>query len=113
MGFYLTQNATHLHHPLEASQQGVLGLIFTYGNFIRHNTPHILVIYIDQISRPMYVLNVKPALSAQSDFTVAIATVHRLITARFKGYFGILAALSAYGGKHLASGSIAAVSITL
>jgi len=33
------------------------------------------------------------ALSPQSDFTVAIATVHRPVDTKFKGYFNILAAL--------------------
>jgi len=52
---------------------------------------------------------------ADSDFTVAIATVHRLITTRFKGYLGILAALGAFCREHLPLGSIAraTVSITL
>ena len=55
----------------------------------------------------MYALKAKPALSAGSDFTVAIATVHRLVPTRFKGYFGVFAALSAFSGKHLAPGPIA------
>jgi len=61
----------------------------------------------------MYVLNAKLALPASSYFTEAIATVNWPVTAWFKGYFGILATLGAYCGEHLASGSIAAVSITL
>ena len=52
-------------------------------------------------------------LSAQSNFAVAITTVNRPITARFKGYFCVLAALCAYRRIHLASGPIATVSITL
>jgi hypothetical protein len=60
----------------------------------------------------MYALKVKPALSTQSDFTVAIATVHRSVTARFKGYLGVFAAVSAYRGKHFASGSIAIIAGT-
>ena len=61
----------------------------------------------------MYVLDAKPALPASSYFTEAIATVNRLVTTWFKGYFGILATLSAYHRKHLASGSIVAVPMTL
>ena len=63
----------------------------------------------------MYALKVKPALSARSGFTVAIATIHRSTTAGFKGYFGVFAALSTYCGKHLALGpvAIAATSGTL
>ena len=58
-------------------------------------------------------LGVRLALFIESDFAVAIATIHRPITARFKGYFGILAALGTCYGKHLASGSVATVSVTL
>jgi len=63
----------------------------------------------------MYALKVKPALSADSDFTVAIATVHRFVPARFKGYLGILATLGAYCREHLALGSVtrALIPITL
>ena len=61
----------------------------------------------------MYVLNIKLALLASSYFTEAIATVNRLVTTWFKGYFGILATLSAYCRKHLAGGPVASVSITL
>ena len=56
---------------------------------------------------------VKLALCALSDFTVAIATVHWLITARFEGYFSFFAALRAYCGKHLAWGSVTAASVAL
>src|SRR4030042_2269078 len=63
----------------------------------------------------MYALNVKPALSASSDFTVAIATVHRFVTVRFKGYLGILTTLGTFYREHLPLGSVAraTVSITL
>jgi len=61
----------------------------------------------------MYVLDAKPALTASSYFTEAIATVNWPVTAWFKGYFGILATLGAYCRKHLAPGSIAAVFVTL
>ncbi len=54
-----------------------------------------------------------PVLPGHSDFTVAIATIDRPITARFEGYLGVLATLSAFCGKHLASGAVLAVSITL
>jgi hypothetical protein len=54
-------------------------------------------------------------LSAGSDFTVAIATVHRSVTAGFKGYLGILTALGTFCREHLPLGSVAraTVSITL
>jgi hypothetical protein len=45
---------------------------------------------------------VKPVLSTQSDFTVAIATVDRPAIGGRKGHFGVFAALGAYGRKHLA-----------
>ncbi len=63
----------------------------------------------------MYASKVKPALSADFDFTVAIATVHRFVTTGFKGYLSILAALGAFCREHLPLGSVAraAVSITL
>jgi hypothetical protein len=61
----------------------------------------------------MYVLNAKLALPASSYFTIAVPTVNWPVTAWFKGYFGILATLSAYCRKHLASGSIAAVFVML
>jgi hypothetical protein len=56
-----------------------------------------------------------PALSAGSNFTVAIATVHRFITTGFKGYLGILAALGTFYREHLPRRSVARalVSITL
>ena len=57
----------------------------------------------------MCALKVKPALSAGSDFTVAIAAVDRLITAGFKGYLSILAALGSFYREHLARGSVIAV----
>ena len=70
-------------------------------NFQRLNTSNILEHTQAEYSHPMYALKTKPALSAGSDFTVAIATVHRLITARFKGHFGIFTALGAFYREHL------------
>jgi len=63
----------------------------------------------------MYALKVKPVLSTDSDFTVAITTVHRSVTSGFKGYFRILAALGTFYGEHLSLWPIAkaTVSITL
>tara|TARA_B100000315_G_C14268778_1_gene447672 strand:- start:240 stop:545 length:306 start_codon:yes stop_codon:yes gene_type:complete len=45
-----------------------------------------------------------PTLPTKSKFTVAITAVNRPITARFKRYFGVLAALATSHGEHLASG---------
>ena len=45
---------------------------------------------------------VKPALSTQSDFTIALATIDRPAIGRLKRHFGVFAALGAYGRKHLA-----------
>ncbi len=61
----------------------------------------------------MYALKLKLALSADSDFTVAIATVHRSTTAGFKGYLGIFAALGAYHREHLALGSVTRATIPM
>ena len=63
----------------------------------------------------MYALNVKPALSADSDFMVAIAAIHRLVPTRFKRYLGILTTLGAFYREHLTPLSIARaiVSVTL
>ena len=63
----------------------------------------------------MYALKVKPVLSTDSDFTVAITTVHRSVTSGFKGYFRILATLGTFYREHLPLESIAraTVSITL
>ena len=116
MGFCLAQDSIHLHHPLKASQQGVLGFTFTYGDFCCHNTPtHSSDIHRPGIPQPMYVLKVKLALFVQSDLIVALTTIHRSTFAGLERYFGVFATLSAYGGEHLASGSVAVtiISITL
>ena len=55
----------------------------------------------------MYTLKVKPVLSTDSDFTVAIAAVHRSVAARFEGYFGVFATLGTYRREHLALGPVA------
>ena len=52
-------------------------------------------------------------LSAWSDFSVTIAAVNRLVTARLKGDFGGFPALGAGGGEHLAHGSTAAITLGL
>jgi hypothetical protein len=58
---------------------------------------------------------VKPALSADSDCTVAIATVHWFVSAGFKRHFGILSALGTFYREHLTLRFVAGatVSITL
>ena len=106
-----TQNTTHLYHLLKASQQGFLVLTFTYRNFKCNNAPHILGRYTDQIPGPC--ISVRLELATHSDFTIAIAAIHRLVATWFEGYFGVLAALSAHYRKHLAGGAVASVSGTL
>jgi hypothetical protein len=114
MGLCLAQNSPRLHYPLEATQQRVLGFTFTYRDLQRHNTPpHSRDIHGPIILDPCMSLRSNPALPIQSGFTIALAAVYQLITARFKGYFGVLAALGTCRGKHLASGPVAAVSATL
>ena len=56
---------------------------------------------------------VKPALSTQSDFTVALATIDRPAVGRLKRHFGVSAALGAYGRKHLAREPIAVTTISV
>ena len=61
----------------------------------------------------MCVLAAKLALSTHFNLVVAIATINRSTTARFKGYFSVFATLRALYGKHLASGPIAVAIITI
>ncbi len=61
----------------------------------------------------MYILQTKSNLSAYFGFIIAISAINRLITARFKGYFGILAAISTCYGKHLAWAPIAMFTIAI
>ena len=49
----------------------------------------------------MCVSVVKPALCAQSDFSVAIAAIDRPAVGRLKRHFGVFAAVRAYSGEHL------------
>ena len=56
---------------------------------------------------------VKPALSTQSDFTVALATIDRPAVGRLKRDLGVFAALGAYGRKHLAREPIAVTTISV
>ena len=74
---------------------------------------HILEAYTGQVSPARVCPKVSPALFAQSDFAVAIATVNWFITAGFEGYLGLFAALGTYCGKHLAPGPVVATSVTL
>ena len=53
-----------------------------------------------------------PYLSGGADFSVAIAAVNRLVTARLEGDFGAFATLGTCCGEHLASGSVAAAAVS-
>jgi len=63
----------------------------------------------------MHVFKVTLTLSAHSDFTVAITTVYRTISAGLEWYFGVFATLGAYCREHRALGpsTIAIVTETL
>jgi len=55
----------------------------------------------------------KPQLSAQSNFSVAIAAIDRLAVARRKRHFGLFAALGAYGREHLPREPVALATISI
>jgi len=56
---------------------------------------------------------VKPALSIQPDFIVALATIDRPAVGRLKRHFGVFAALGAYGRKHLAWETVAVTTTSI
>jgi len=56
--------------------------------------------------RPAYI-RVKPVLSSRSDFFVAIAAIDWPAVGRLERHFGVVPALGACGGKHLAWGPVA------
>jgi hypothetical protein len=56
---------------------------------------------------------IKPALSAQSDFSVAIAAIDRPAIGRLKRHFGLFAAVGACGRKHLAWLPVAVASVSI
>jgi hypothetical protein len=58
-------------------------------------------------------LAVKPVLSTQSDFTVAIAAIDRPAIGGRKRHFGVFAALGAGGRKHLARESVAVTTTSI
>ena len=61
----------------------------------------------------MFVHKVKLALSAQSDLSVALTTIHRSTFAGLEWHFGVFATLGAYCGEHLASGAVAVATISV
>ena len=75
-------------------------------------TPHSRDIQGPGIPGPCMSI-IKPALSAQSDFTVAIAAIDWLAGSWLKRHLGVSAALGAYGGKHLASGPVAVATTSI
>ena len=101
VGLCLTQNSTNLHLLLKATQQGNLGFTFLYRDSHWGTSPHSRDIHGPCIHGPRMSMG-KSALSTRSDSTVTIATIDRPASGRFKRYFGVFAALGAYGRKHLA-----------
>ena len=75
-------------------------------------TPHSRDIHGPGIPGPCMSM-VKPALSTQSDFAVAIATIDWPAIERLKRHFGVFAALGAYGRKHLAWEPIAVTTTSI
>ncbi len=69
------------------------------------------MIYIGWVALAYVYHQIIPALSTQSDFTVAIATIDRPAITRLKRYFGVFAAVGAYCRKHLASEPVAVATI--
>jgi len=61
----------------------------------------------------MYVLKVKLSLSVQSDFIVALTTIHWSAFTGLERYLGVFATLGAYCGEHLASGPVAVTTISV
>jgi len=57
--------------------------------------------------QPVYILQVRPALSTDSDFTVAITAIHWSALTGLERYFSFLPTLRAYCGEHLASRPVA------
>ena len=71
------------------------------------------MVYTGQISPAHVYPEVKPALSAQSNLVVAIATIHRTTGAGLEWYFGVFTTLSAYRREHLALGPVARVIVPI
>ena len=61
--------------------------------------------------QPVYILQVRPALSTDSDFTVAITAIHWSALTGLERYFSFLPTLRAYCGEHLASRPVAVIAI--
>jgi len=61
----------------------------------------------------MYIIKTKLALFVQVNFIVAIAAIHRSISAGHERYFGFLATLGTYYREHLSPVTVATTSVTL
>jgi hypothetical protein len=59
----------------------------------------------------VYALTIKPILSRCSDLIVAIATIYRSITTRFKGYFGVPTTLGTLYREHLTTTTSSGVAV--
>jgi hypothetical protein len=75
-------------------------------------TPHSINIHGPGIPSPCMFI-VKPALSTQSDFTVAIATIDWPAIGRLKRHLGLFAAVGAYSRKHLAREPVAVTTTSI
>jgi hypothetical protein len=74
---------------------------------------HIPEAYTGRVSPARACSVVKPALSVQSDFSVAIAAIDRPAVGRRKRHFSVFAAVGARGRKHLAREPVAVASISI
>jgi hypothetical protein len=113
VGLCLAHNSTHLHHPWKATQEGIPGFNFTCRDSRRDDAwPHSGDIHRPGIPGPRVSI-IKPALSAQSDFSVAIAAIDRPAIGRLKRHFGLFAAVGACGRKHLAREPVAVAPVSI
>jgi hypothetical protein len=71
------------------------------------------MIYVGQVALAYLYHQIRPALSADCDFAVTIATIDRPAITRLKRYFGVFAAVGACCRKHLAWGPVAVATVSV